>query len=517
MIWVQGESGAFQSTHPLRGATWPGKRARYAISYFNPRTPCGVRPVLVGVGLLIGRISIHAPLAGCDTFTPTTATRTRLHFNPRTPCGVRHVPDGQPPSLGDFNPRTPCGVRRPPGNRRAERRYFNPRTPCGVRRFDYVPILSHLAFQSTHPLRGATASLRPLRPLRHISIHAPLAGCDGVISFQAAKHAAFQSTHPLRGATALRAGRGLHAGISIHAPLAGCDEGKPPARPKGGISIHAPLAGCDSIGLCTLFAICQFQSTHPLRGATTPRCTTGFASTFQSTHPLRGATLSTFSVFQHSRISIHAPLAGCDLAAEAAGRDPGDFNPRTPCGVRQRRRPRDRRNSSNFNPRTPCGVRQDQYHRKLLDRNFNPRTPCGVRQRSPRHTHGRAPFQSTHPLRGATQDGHGVGLARGISIHAPLAGCDKGGKQISYIDLISIHAPLAGCDTDRSSIGSVFGISIHAPLAGCDLAAEAAGRDPGDFNPRTPCGVRPRQPYESHTCRNFNPRTPCGVRLRRWN
>ena len=55
----------FQSTHPLRGATyprppWPGGR------HFNPRTPCGVRPHAMGEGLRISPISIHAPLAGCD-------------------------------------------------------------------------------------------------------------------------------------------------------------------------------------------------------------------------------------------------------------------------------------------------------------------------------------------------------------------------------------------------------------------------------------------------------------------
>ena len=34
----------FQSTHPLRGATRPRRYTAGAISHFNPRTPCGVRP-----------------------------------------------------------------------------------------------------------------------------------------------------------------------------------------------------------------------------------------------------------------------------------------------------------------------------------------------------------------------------------------------------------------------------------------------------------------------------------------
>ena len=37
------------------------------------------------------------------------------------------------------------------------------------------------------------------------------------------------------------------------------------------------------------------------------------------------------------------------------------------------------------------------------------------------------PFQSTHPLRGATLDALGIEYVRQISIHAPLAGCDVSG------------------------------------------------------------------------------------------
>ena len=78
----------FQSTHSLRSAT-----AFHSVfcSIFN--------------------VSIHALLAECDLETSHNSTKTK-RFNPRTPCGVRPldsfgiviVPRG-------FNPRTPCGVR----------------------------------------------------------------------------------------------------------------------------------------------------------------------------------------------------------------------------------------------------------------------------------------------------------------------------------------------------------------------------------------------------------------------
>ena len=79
------------------------------------------------------------------------------------------------------------------------------------------------------------------------------------------------------------------------------------------------------------------------------------------------------------------------------------------------------------------------------------------------------PFQSTHPMRGATR-------YRGDFIS---------------IDRISIHAPHAGCD-EQPFIVALFG--TH-------------------FNPRTPCGVRHGLTRHVKRHAHFNPRTPCGVRL----
>ena len=56
----------------------------------------------------------------------------------------------------------------------------------------------------------------------------------------------------------------------------------------------------------------RFQSTHPLRGATTDSELTAAVIEFQSTHPLRGATVFLQLLHGDLAISIHAPLAGCD-------------------------------------------------------------------------------------------------------------------------------------------------------------------------------------------------------------
>ena len=147
------------------------------------------------------------------------------------------------------------------------------------------------------------------------------------------------------------------------------------------------------------------------------------------------------------RILIHAPLAGCDPCIGREFSCFGDFNPRTPCGVRP----------------------------SLLS--FVVR--C-------------TKFQSTHPLRGATKiimpiDGQLV-----ISIHAPLAGCDQRGEQIVIIYIISIHAPLAGCDfRSRRGWWSRRRFQSTHPLRGATFAVEEGGGVVVDFNPHTPCGVRP--------------------------
>ena len=55
----------------------------------------------------------------------------------------------------------------------------------------------------------------------------------------------------------------------------------------------------------------------------------------QSAHPLRGATVDKTLKYKLRKISIHAPLAGCDVNQAGIEYKIIDFNPRTPCGVRQ--------------------------------------------------------------------------------------------------------------------------------------------------------------------------------------
>ena len=122
---------------------------------------------------------------------------------------------------------------------------------------------------------------------------------------------------------------------------------------------------------------------------------------------------------------------------------------------------------------------------------FNPRTPCGVRQKSVLVEAKTRLFQSTHSLRSATLLFRGVREHRRVSIHALLAECDA--KQLQTTPNRRSFNPRTPCGV-RLIAGFILFcnnvVSIHALLAECD-SAKLAGKTEGlGFNPRTPCGVR---------------------------
>ena len=74
------------------------------------------------------------------------------------------------------------------------------------------------------------------------------------------------------------------------------------------ISIHAPREGCDA----AFFQ--QFS----------------YMAIFQSTHPVRDATTYFSNIIISDAISIHAPREGCDQKCNKLRSAKFDFNPRTP-------------------------------------------------------------------------------------------------------------------------------------------------------------------------------------------
>ena len=103
-------------------------------------------------------------------------------------------------------------------------------------------------------------------------------------------------------------------GISIHAPIVGCDMSNVFfINLKGEISIHAPIVGCDCIKKIHLYFLLNFNPrTH--RGVRQYHSFYfSFLSRFQSTHPSWGATITVLvNGAEIWKISIHAPIVGCD-------------------------------------------------------------------------------------------------------------------------------------------------------------------------------------------------------------
>ena len=229
---------------------------------------------------------------------------------------------------------------------------------------------------------------------------------------------------------------------------------------------------------------------------------------------MRGATREAIENFYQRGISIHAPHAGCDSITDVIA-----FH------------------APNFNPRTPCGVR--------LKRALHPADPL--------------PFQSTHPMRGATPEYAPLPEHDPISIHAPHAGCDLHGHTHHVgVSLFQSTHPMRGatkiwhccaayrqhfnprtpCGVRRPGVIRLCGvvsISIHAPHAGCDQNLALLCRLSSTFQSTHPmrgatlmkmailktATISIHAPHAGcdrysgsgrDNLRNFNPRTPCGVR-----
>ena len=139
---------------------------------------------------------------------------------------------------------------------------------------------------------------------------------------------------------------------------------------------------------------------------------------------MRGATPISYEDAQKLAISIHAPHAGSDGKRALYTLLTTDFNPRSPCGERQRVRLQQWETIWYFNPRSPCGERPKGHPLLLLAEYFNPRSPCGERHNSELRLYSNARFQSTLPMRGATYCIQSATPGNPISIHAPHAGSD---------------------------------------------------------------------------------------------
>ena len=103
------------------------------------------------------------------------------------------------------------------------------------------------------------------------------------------------------------------------------------------VSIHALLAECDLLRGGGPFRLRCFNPRTPCGVRRNPASGSVSGFWFQSTHSLRSATICIGLETHDYMVSIHALLAECDNPRQIRGLPAHRFNPRTPCGVRQKK------------------------------------------------------------------------------------------------------------------------------------------------------------------------------------
>ena len=199
-------------------------------------------------------------------------------------------------------------------------------------------------------------------------------------------------------------------------------------------------------------------------------------------------------------ISIHAPRVGSDIKSPQKIGNHLDFNPRSPCGERQKLW-KDCWQDWKFQSTLPVwGATQPKqaYDQETQISIHAPRVGSDVTIKAV--FNGQNGFQSTLPVWGATAILEGDCSPSDISIHAPRVGSDFHSNYYHSGRAISIHAPRVGSDDKPRLLSTVGKISIHAPRVGSDEHGEGLVDFGHDFNPRSPCGERRRNQAQK-TCR----------------
>ena len=130
------------------------------VTYFNPRTPCGVRPAAHQHHRGNRRISIHAPLAGCDWLQPDWVFDTNISIHaPLAGCDTAQRIKEAIKAISIHAPLAGCDLD-----------IF-----CS-------PLLPTISIHA--PLAGCDEGAITFRIGDSISIHAPLAGCDWREAYQ---------------------------------------------------------------------------------------------------------------------------------------------------------------------------------------------------------------------------------------------------------------------------------------------------------------------------------------------
>ena len=343
----------FQSTLPLRGATPASQQQRIfnPISIHAPLTGSdfsgGCCPATKTISIhapLTGSdrwassswaavsISIHAPLTGSDCLSdrfgrpPNNSIHAPLYgerpqtwagtpqlcnFNPRSPYGERPGLNASRYQKCDFNPRSPYGERLRLEDLKNESNTISIHAPYGSDLFYSLGIPSGFHFNPRSPYgeRLATAASR-----------------DAAVPFQ--------STLPLRGATAEDAVPPEPTTIFIHAPLTGATRNSRVMAAGSWISIHAPLTGSDYLSYVSRPASAHFNPRSPYGERRPLLWAPGPGIPFQSTLPYGERQVIRLAVSEADKFQSTLPLTGSDCNGACREISTFYFNPRSPYGER---------------------------------------------------------------------------------------------------------------------------------------------------------------------------------------
>ena len=152
-----------------------------------------------------------------------------------------------------------------------------------------------------------------------------------------------------------------------------------------------------------------------------------------------------------------------------------DFNPRTPCGVRRARPPREiiSLGISIHAPRVGCDADANEDPPERVISIHAPRVGCDHKTLSGRPTHRL--FQSTHPVWGATP------------------------WKVHRMYKVLHFNPRTPCGVRRSDgcvCSSLLKFQSTHPVWGATTAWSGPDTAKTYFNPRTPCGVRQPAPAD---------------------
>ena len=193
---------------------------------------------------------------------------------------------------------------------RAQIARFNPRAPCGARLRLGTNDQTIIPFQSTRPMRGATA-----------------------VDTFGGGDAMFQSTRPMRGATRNTRHEVRRPSFNPRAPCGARLPGPPLLRRVQSFNPRAPCGARRFQGFIPV-GDCSFNPRAPCGARHDLRLLAAKGFVFQSTRPVWGATNHAIDAVRYGTVSIHAPRVGRDTEKQRSWSRRQSFNPRAPCGAR---------------------------------------------------------------------------------------------------------------------------------------------------------------------------------------